>query len=416
MALTTTNFSGNKAEVAGGAIFAGCVEAIRFDCPKASPDTGLEFYQGEDWKALKQLESEADICPSWKGNHGNLYGPDVGTYATYANMTIEKAMRSVCVGGEDCVIDGYRTGEDLPEARVILLDGLGQGSPISHRGVRVRVNANLSSPDGEFMVGSIVLPMEEGSCTFQSVRGFVPPGKYELTVGFGEEAIKDIGIIVEVRDCSTGEIVAPATGVCQECSNTTYNFDLSAGACEPCPENGNCESRVITPGDGYWQKTPCSKHIHRCLPTSSCKRENRSKSLTDLVGDAANCTFDRSVIENYTQAQCAKVQLCFHSRTQAICVFIKGSRRAALRIMLIRIWLWPVGEVQEVPEEIRQRCSDSDIDSLLDRTDGYHRQWHTQRWEDGSKRATSPKCVYYTIGRAEVSSFSRRPIRESEYR
>ena len=304
MAVVDTKFFDNTAEVAGGAVFAGYSDAVRLNCSIASLDTGLAFYEEEEWMAVKRLKTQADICSSWKGNSGNVYGHEVGTYATYANMTVKKAKISVCVSGEKaCVIDGYRTGKDLPKAKLTLMDGLGQGPAISYGSI----NAIMSSARGEFMVGSIVLPMDEGNCTFESVRGFVAPGDYNLTVEFGEKTIKEIRITVVVRDCSIGEIVAPGTGVCQECSNTTYNFDSSKNSsCRPCPENANCESQVIIPDDGYWQKTPCSKHIHRCLPTSSCKRENRSENLTDLVGDAANCTFDRSVIENYTQAQCAE--------------------------------------------------------------------------------------------------------------
>ena len=303
MALTDTKFSSNTAEVAGGAVFAGYLEAIRLNCSIASLDTGLAFYEEEEWMAVKRLKTQADICSSWKGNSANVYGHEVGTYATYANMTIEEAERSVCVsGGQDCVVDGYRTGKDLPKAELTLMDGLRQGPAISYGSI----NAIMSSPYCKFITGSIVLSMDEGNFTLQSIRGFVPPGNHKLKIGFNDEVIKDIWITVIVGNCSIGETVAPTTEMCQECSNTTYNFNDSAKECQPCPENGNCESRVITPDEGYWQKTPCSKHIHRCLPTSSCKRENRSKSLTDLVGDAANCTFDRSVIENYTQAQCAE--------------------------------------------------------------------------------------------------------------
>ena len=305
MALMNAKFSGNRAEVAGGAIFAGYVEAIRFDCFNSFSNNGLEFYKESEWnwRDVKRLESEADICPSWKGNHGNLYGPDVGTYATYANMTIEKTNKSVCAsGGENCIVDGYRTGEDLPEAKVILLDGLGQGPAISYR----TIYAVMSSAKSEFMVGSVGLSMEEGSCTFKSIRGFVPPGEYKLIVGFGEEAIKDIGITVKVRNCSVGEIVSSAR-ICVSCSIMTYNFNTSGEDCRPCPENGNCTSRVITPKDGYWQKTPCSDHIHKCMPTSACEFEGRSEKLTGAVSNVTTCHFNETWIEeDYSRAQCAE--------------------------------------------------------------------------------------------------------------
>ena len=310
MALTDTRFSGNKAEVAGGAIFAGYLEGIRFDCSNASSGTGLEFYEEKEWKALSRLESKKDICPSWRGNYGNVYGPEIGTYAYNARMTIEEAKRSICEsGGENCVIKSYQSGKDLPKAEVKLLDAFGKGPARNYR----TINANMSSAGGEFMVGSVVLPMEEGTCTFLSIRGFVPPGEYNLTVEFGEEAIKDIGITVIVRNCSIGETVAPATEVCQECSNTTYNFDLSARACRPCPKNGNCETRVITPEDGYWQKTPCSDRLQRCLPTSACIFGRRSEGLKHLIHGFTNCDLSQESREEYKRAQCVEVHILLFS-------------------------------------------------------------------------------------------------------
>ena len=403
MALTDTKFFGNKAGVGGGGIFVGYVEAIRFNCSNASLDTGLEFYDEEKRKVLKRLESEADICPSWKGNRGNLYGPEVGTYASNATMTMKNATRSVCSsGGKECVIDGYRTGEDLPQAEVMLLDGLGQGPATNYR----KVNAMLSSADNEFIVGSVVQPMENGSCTFRSIKGSVPPGTYKLKVEFGEKAIKEIWNAVNVPNCSVGEF-ASAGGFCTNCSSTTFNFNHSAKECQPCPENGNCESRVITPNEGYWHKTPCSENLRRCLPTSACKFEGRSENLTDAVSNVTSCHFNETWIEeDYSRAQCAEVPVLYLLRIRIIRVFFKGSRGDSLRIMLAQIWFWPVGKMQEVLGGICQRRPHSNICSLPDRIDRHHRQWHTQRSEDGSQRASSPKCVN-AVGRAEVSSFSR---------
>ena len=317
MALTDTNFSSNKAEVAGGAVFTSHLEAVRFNCSSPVSDIGLAFYKKKEQKTLKGLESVADICPSWKGNRGNVYGPEVGTYASNATMTMKNATRSVCSsGGKECVIDGYRTGEDLPQAEVMLLDGLGQGPATNYR----KVNAMLSSVDDEFIVGSVVQPMENGSCTFRSIKGSVPPGTYKLKVEFGEKAIKEIWNAVNVPNCSVGEF-ASAGGFCTNCSSTTYNFNHSAKECQPCPENGNCESRVITPKDGYWHKTPCSDRLYRCLPTSACQFEARAEKLEKLTQDITDCDFSQEWRANYTQDQCAKVIAAFLSACiKDICV------------------------------------------------------------------------------------------------
>ena len=403
MALTDTKFSSNTAVIAGGGIFAGYLAAIRFNCSNASLDTNLEYYEEKEWQALKRLESEADICPSWKGNNGTVYGTEIGTYAYNATTRIEKDnVSSVCEsGGENCVIDGYRAGSDLAKAEVKLIDAFGGGPARNYR----TVNAMLSSARGQLIVGSVVLPMEEGNCTFQSIRSFVPPEKYKLTLEFDEDAIEDIGITVIVRECSVGEIVAPGTGICQECSNTTYSFDPLEDVCQQCPENGNCETRVIMPDDGYWHDTPCSDRLHRCLPTSACTFEERSEGLRNLTQNVTNCSLSREWREEYNRVQCAKVQPCFLSRIQAICVFIEGSRGASLRILFTRIWFWLVGEVPEVSERIRQRCSHSVISFRIDGADGRHRQWHTQCSEDGSQRASSPNCVYANRW-SDISSFS----------
>ena len=302
MVLADTQFSGNEARVAGGGVFAAYSEAIRFRCSDVPPDEGLEFYSEKEWRALSLLKSADDICPSWKHNRGKKSGPDVGTYAVAARMTVEDANRSVYESGEEWVIEGYRAGEDLPTMEVELIDGLNQRPATFHR----PVSANLSSSSAQFLVGSIVIPIDPGNCAFRSINSFVPPGEYRLGIHFGEKLIGSIGITVKVRNCSVGESVSTGE-LCTDCSSTTFNFKLSANYCLPCPENGDCTSRVVTPNEGYWHQMPCSVHLHRCLPASACESEDRSKKLTDAVSNVTSCDFDEAWIEDYTQAQCAEV-------------------------------------------------------------------------------------------------------------
>ena len=306
MALIETQFHDNEAKVGGGAVFAGYKAAIRFRCDDNSPDSGQSFCEEKEWRALGHLESVEDICPSWKTNTGAFYGHDVGTYATTAQITIDNAENvntSVCVsGGEDCVIERYRSGTDLPPARVKLLDGLGQGPARSHR----QIVANMSSLDNQFLGRSVVLSMENGDCVFRSITSFALPGEYKLTVGFGEGVIKKIDVTVRVRRCIIGEMNSTAR-ICVDCGIATYNFYPSGNVCHLCPENGDCSSRSITPDDGYWQKTPCSEHLRKCLPTSACESDSRSGNLTAMVRDVSSCDFEEEWIEDYTRAQCAEV-------------------------------------------------------------------------------------------------------------
>ena len=303
MALTETRFSRNEAGIAGGAVFTGHLEAIRFRCTNALLDVSLRFYAEKDWKDLRKVESDKDICSSWKSNRAEVYGHTVATCAATAQMTIENADKSIySSGGENCVIEGYRSGADLSTVTVELFDELRQNPARNYR----TVNANMFSSNGQFLLGSIIRPMENGSCIFQSIRGFVPPGEYNLTVEFDRVAIEEIGITVRVHDCSVGQFVSGA-GFCESCSSTTYNFRLSANVCHPCSENGNFESQAITPDDGYWQKTPCSEHLRKCLPTSACESDSRSGNLAAMVRDVSSCDFEEEWIEDYTRAQCAEV-------------------------------------------------------------------------------------------------------------
>ena len=113
------------------------------------------------------------------------------------------------------MIEGYRSGADLSTVTVELFDELRQNPARNYR----TVNANMSSSNGQFLLGSIIRPMENGSCIFQSIRGFVPPGEYNLTVEFDRVAIEEIGITVRVHDCSVGQFVSDA-GFCENFSST----------------------------------------------------------------------------------------------------------------------------------------------------------------------------------------------------
>ena len=303
MALAGTQVSGNVASFGGGAVFVGYLEAIRIRCSNVSSDATSVFYDEKELKALHSVQSFDDVCPMWKDNRGKHYGPDIATYAVSARMTIEDPSNSVCEsGGGECVIEDYRTGKDLPVMKVKLLDGLRQGPANTYR----PIEATIFSSSTQFLVKSVVIPMDRGKYTFRSIRIFFPPGEYKLMLEFGETTIEGIGITVKILNCSVGESVSSG-GLCADCSSTTYNFQLSASYCQPCPENGNCTSRVVTPNDGYWQKMPCSVHLHRCLPTSACKTEGRSEKLESLVKYVESCNFSERWIEaNYTSSQCAK--------------------------------------------------------------------------------------------------------------
>ena len=376
MALLITQLSGNKARIGGGAVFAGYLEAIRIRCSDASTDSSLSSNKDRDWKSLRSIKSVNDVCPSWKDNNARLYGPVIATYAVSAQMVIEDATNSGCESGEEgCAIESYRAGTELPAATVELVDRLDQKPATSDQ----PVSAIMSSKGGRFLTGSFVLEMKKGSCSFKHIEAFVPPGKYQLTVEFDKKEIKSIDIRVSVRECFVGESLSSA-GICVDCSSTTYSFPPSKNDCQSCPENGNCTSQAITPNDGYWQKTPCSDRLYRCLPTAACEFEGRSNKLSEAVSDVTKCSFEESEIEDYMDAQCAEVS-CVLSDTSFLnsCLIPKGLRRSSLWVLFGQLRIWLVLGVQGVPESALQCDLHCDVGSLSLGTDGHHDSWHAQR-------------------------------------
>ena len=117
---------------------------------------------------------------------------------------------------------------------------------------------------------------------------------------------------VTMRPCQIGERTVSEAGdllECQECSSSTYNLVPGAPECQPCPANGNCESRVIVPDSGYWQDSPCSASIARCLTSHACKFRERDRKLGSMTDDLSNCDISEKEIEEYQKAQCAQVRL-----------------------------------------------------------------------------------------------------------
>ena len=305
MALINTTFSGNAAGVAGGAIFAGYSEAIRiYDAP-FSEGEDIDFLEEEEWKAMSVIEEVSDICPSPQSNRAGVYGHAIGTFALRAELTVEQTNKtSIETRGEEYAIDRYRSGEELPSMIVRFVDGLGQGPARSH----TIVKAVLSSADN-FLHRPIELSMDDGVGNFSKIEGYVPSGSYLMTMSFtGTALFESLSIRVIVKACSIGEVLSKTRSLCVDCSSTSYNFHPEKDtSCAPCPERGNCENHVITPDDGYWHKTPCSRHLQRCLTSHACKFKGRSEELQKRTEDVEDCDLEEGWIAEYTQAQCAKV-------------------------------------------------------------------------------------------------------------
>ena len=309
-AVVDTSMTDNKARSAGGAIHIDKVAGLRLSCSDELKEQGLQFYAEKQWMSMKRLTSIDDICPSWKNNTAERYGPDVATSAfdVRKEITDEETDVLSSVNGNDYTIRNHKSGRPIPMIILTAEDELGQGSVVGEN--NEEIEAVVSSPDG-FFVGSVKVPLEERVTSFSTV-GFVQPGIYRIVFDFKGASRENFEIAVEVKPCEMGEVSSGNKTFCEICSVTSYNFSPEEDLlCHPCPENGDCTTQVILPNEEYWHASPCSKNIIKCLSSNACHNEKRVEKLEELTRYISTCNISKERIEDYQQAQCEEASLRF---------------------------------------------------------------------------------------------------------
>ena len=302
-ALMGVTFENNSARRAGGSVFASDLAAVRVNCSDVS-DEDVEKTSSRD-----ALENIGDLgsrrCESWKRNTADAYGPDAASYAQLVRKTIrfEDGDRTQTVLQSQYTLSNHTSGRAVPTIDVEVLDALEQGPAIGV--AKDTVQAIMRSPD-EFFNGQILVPLIGGRGTFTGVTGYRRPGRYKILIEFSETSLEDFELEIDVRECSFGEEAAANGLLCKQCSGKTYNF-APGERCKECPEGGICTTRFIRPDKGYWHRTPCSRHLQRCLTQRACDFGNRDDDLIDYVEAIESCDIDTNDVADYEAVQCRKV-------------------------------------------------------------------------------------------------------------
>ena len=280
------------------------------------------------------MTPDEPLCPAWRRNAAVIYGQTVGTSAKMAKITVEyEGETTEVLSGEVFVVRDYVGGNTLPKLTIELLDELKQGPAVFGN---ANIHATLSTSEG-FQVGDVTPSVNGQIADLPRMIGFGLPGTYNMTIKFvdrfGQEGFSFIGAIdpftmtVHVRNCTIGEVPVGKTKICNNCSTSAYNFDPEAEECQPCPEHGDCTTRVIIPNAGYWHASPCSVNIARCLTSYACNFDNRLERLANLTRNMKNCTIDATTIEEYQQEQCAQASDQSHIRSAEPCVLLSRVTR-----------------------------------------------------------------------------------------
>ena len=297
-----TTFVNNSADYAGGAIFTSSSVNVGVICDSETDD-------GAENPSLLRAEAfdlTKTVCPWWIGNTAGTYGHVVASFASQVNVTVVNE-RGI-TGSEEDGSYIYRSGSPL-SISLEIRDGFDQGPAVGRNG-RV-VSSTISSPNSLFSGNQTILL---GSLSTElNVTGFAKPGHYTVLINFDEDILKEEEINVTVQNCTIGEASLRNGTLCEPCNAATYNFhpDDEDSDCQPCPDNGNCATKVIVPKQGYWHSSPCSPHIQRCLSSDACRNEKRVEKLEQKTQNMDNCSISNKEIEDYQQAQCEEASLIF---------------------------------------------------------------------------------------------------------
>ena len=270
----------------------------------------------KEFESLDILNSFDRICAKWEGNEADVYGNTLASYARRVKKVIRYEDRDFEeeVEGNRYFVRNHVSGTQIPSLYVEAVDALGQG-PASGAG-NDTVLATMVSPEKLFS-GSIGVRLDEGVGNFSGVAGYREAGFYNVRVNFSEESIPSFTIVVEIRGCLIGEVVAANGTICQPCNGNNYNFfpDRADPGCQSCPENADCDTAVILPDAGYWHRTPCSNHIQECLTKEACDEKNRTNDLREHAAIVEKCQFSEPFILSYAEAQCREVCISHQPRS-----------------------------------------------------------------------------------------------------
>lgn len=110
---------------------------------------------------------------------------------------------------------------------------------------------------------------------------------------------------VHVRECQIGEESIRDETQCQECDNSSYNFNpQKANGCAACPENADYTGRFIIPKESNWHKSPCHSSVKECLIEEACKYTDRQEILQSITNNFTECTQNQTDLKEYSEALC----------------------------------------------------------------------------------------------------------------
>ncbi|GFR39712.1 hypothetical protein Agub_g192 [Astrephomene gubernaculifera] len=159
----------------------------------------------------------------------------------------------------------------------------------------------IVSVDSTEVSGALAMEAVDGSANFTSMRLRAREGLHSISmtgrVYSPSRVLLADDVEIYVRPCAINEFLSPKNlDECIVCDVGSYNFNVSAVTCAPCPDNADCgypnptacqkEScdpvGFMVPQDGYWHVNFFSNQVLECPNPNSCMSENRSTTLARI--------------------------------------------------------------------------------------------------------------------------------------
>lgn len=313
--ITKTDFIGNRAEKAGGALFTNAPKAVDICCncelhkvEKIEEVVGIDKRPGIT--ELTRLPStgimgrENPCMETWIGNIATLRDGGNTSATSARSMKICKNSTGECIdGGTPMQLWNHSSGHDLEPITIEFVDEFGHpafGPP----DMQIRVTA----------AKHIVLSGEKivevaATTTLDSIRMQARVGHtHNVTLSFVPSILPNITLQVHVRKCVLGEMQNAHGERCDACGEGLYSFD-PLQKCLECPSaNARCNGSTITPNEQFWQFTSRSVKVHKCFLRGACEYESRADTLQTEAREAHGLDVTLSYIDGYSQ--CAPVRMC----------------------------------------------------------------------------------------------------------
>lgn len=315
------SFTGNKAKIAGGAIFVTDLKLAKGwlgDCSNASDNAVIS-----DESPISKLSTVR--CAGMDGNvvDEGGYGPNIATPSAgfFSELSIEKGPKAL-PQGSTYMIESWKSGDPLPTIQVLTYDMYAQGparmrselgsviwlgdSMVVLPSYNTPLVALFHSPDG--LLGTdLSSDMTHGNGTIVVGSPLVEIGDYSLILRVPKVANKSITLNVTARKCLINEFLREDEKECIKCEADHFNFHPMSETCKVCPEKADCSGEYVLPLPGYWNALPCSDHVQECLNNDAClglKQAVVKKNM--LENHTATCDLSEDKIKKYRDDQCEK--------------------------------------------------------------------------------------------------------------